>query len=75
MVMSEQLREPSDEKPAHVIIESPELLKHGQHVRQAGEDIAIGETALLAGARLDAASLGLLASLGYAEVAVRQHQG
>lgn len=72
VVMSEQLREPSDEKPAHVIIESPELLKHGQHVRQAGEDIAIGETALPAGARLDAASLGLLASLGYAEVAVSQ---
>ncbi|WP_447044528.1 molybdopterin molybdotransferase MoeA [Vreelandella sp. H-I2] len=70
VVMSEQLREPSDEKPAHVIIESPELLKHGQHVRQAGEDIAIGETALHEGARLDAASLGLLASLGYAEVTV-----
>lgn len=72
VVMSEQLREPLDDKPAHVIIESPELLKHGQHVRQAGEDIAIGEPALPAGARLDAASLGLLASLGYAEVAVCQ---
>ncbi|MFB9868966.1 molybdopterin molybdotransferase MoeA [Vreelandella sulfidaeris] len=70
VVMSEQLREPIDDKPAHVIIESPELLKHGQHVRQAGEDIAIGETALPAGARLDAASLGLLASLGHAEVGV-----
>lgn len=70
VVMSEQLREPLDDKPAHVIIESPELLKHGQHVREAGEDIAIGETALTAGARLDAASLGLLASLGHAEVGV-----
>ncbi|MCH4811534.1 gephyrin-like molybdotransferase Glp [Vreelandella neptunia] len=70
VVMSEQLREPLDDKPAHVIIETPELLKHGQHVRQAGEDIAMGDTALPEGARLDAASLGLLASLGYAEVAV-----
>ena len=72
VVMSEQLREPLDDKPAHVIIESPELLKHGQHVRQAGEDIAMGDTALPEGSRLDAASLGLLASLGYAEVAVCQ---
>lgn len=72
VVMSEQLREPLDEQPEHVIIESPELLKHGQHVRQAGEDIAIGDTALSAGTRLDAASLGLLASLGYVEVAVYQ---
>lgn len=72
VVMSEQLREPLDEQPAHVIIESPELLKHGQHVRQAGEDIAIGDTALPEGARLDAASLGLLASLGYAEITVYQ---
>ncbi|MCL5427244.1 gephyrin-like molybdotransferase Glp [Halomonas sp. NPDC076908] len=72
VVMSEQLREPLDEQPAHVIIESPELLKHGQHVRQAGEDIAIGDTALPEGARLDAASLGLLASLGYAEINVYQ---
>ncbi|TVP47734.1 MAG: molybdopterin molybdenumtransferase MoeA [Halomonas sp.] len=72
VVMSEQLRESLDEQPEHVIIESPELLKHGQHVRQAGEDIARGATALLAGSRLDAASLGLLASLGYAEVDVYQ---
>lgn len=72
VVMSEQLRAPLDDKPGHVIIESPELLKHGQHVRQSGEDIAIGETALPAGIRLDAASLGLIASLGWAEVAVYQ---
>ena len=64
VVMSEQLHEPEDEQPAHMIIASPERLKHGQHVRQAGEDIAIGDTALPAGARLDAAALG------YAEVAV-----
>lgn len=72
VVMSEQLREPLDEQPEHVTIESPELLKHGQNVRQAGEDIARGETALPAGTRLDAAALGLLASLGYAEVVVYQ---
>lgn len=70
VVMSEQLHEPLDEQPKHVIIASPELLKHGQHVRQAGEDIAVGDTALPEGARLDAASLGLLASLGYADITV-----
>ena len=72
VVMSEQLREPSDEQPEHVIIESPERLKRGQHVRQAGEEMAIGDTALAAGSRLNAAKLGLLASLGYATVTVCQ---
>ena len=72
VVISEQLREPIDEQTEHVIIESPERLKHGQHVRQAGEDIALGDIALPAGTRLDAACLGLIASLGYADVAVYQ---
>lgn len=44
----------------------------GQHVRPAGDDLAPGMTALRAGRRLRAADLGLLASLGCADVAVRR---
>lgn len=44
--------------------------KHGQNVRQQGEDIAQGQTILTAGRRLIPADLGLLASLGVAELKV-----
>ena len=42
----------------------------GQNVRYQGEDIAQGQTILTAGRRLSPADLGLLASLGLAEVKV-----
>jgi len=44
----------------------------GQHVRQAGEDIAVGGVALTAGTLLRPAELGMLASLGISEVRVRR---
>ncbi len=44
--------------------------KPGQNVRQAGEDLAIGQVAVPAGKRLSPAELGLFASLGIAEVKV-----
>lgn len=44
----------------------------GQHVRQAGEDLRAGQPALHAGKLLRPAELGLIASLGIAEVAVRR---
>jgi molybdopterin molybdotransferase len=44
--------------------------KHGQHVRQAGEDIAAGSVALPAGTYLMPAHIGVLASIGVSEVAV-----
>ncbi|WP_110458383.1 bifunctional molybdopterin-guanine dinucleotide biosynthesis adaptor protein MobB/molybdopterin molybdotransferase MoeA [Shewanella algidipiscicola] len=44
----------------------------GQHVRQAGEDIAKGRTALAAGHRLQAAHQGMLASLGFGQLAVHR---
>lgn len=47
-------------------------VKPGANVREAGEDIASGSTVLVAGTRLAAAHLGLLASLGLAEVTVRE---
>ena len=46
--------------------------KAGQNLRRAGEDLARGKTALAAGKRIGPAELGLLASLGYAEVPVRR---
>ncbi|QYK12803.1 bifunctional molybdopterin-guanine dinucleotide biosynthesis adaptor protein MobB/molybdopterin molybdotransferase MoeA [Shewanella rhizosphaerae] len=42
----------------------------GQHVRQAGEDIAKDHTALSAGHRLKAAHQGMLASLGFGKLPV-----
>lgn len=44
----------------------------GQNVRAAGEDIAAGEVAVPAGKRVRPAELGLLASLGIAEVNVHR---
>ncbi len=44
----------------------------GQHLRRAGEDLAAGGVALAAGSRCGPAELGLIASLGIAEVTVRR---
>jgi len=44
----------------------------GQNVRHAGEDLARGQVALSAGTRLRPAELGVLASLGCAEVSVHR---
>jgi molybdopterin molybdotransferase len=44
--------------------------KKQQNVRQAGEDLAIGDTVFKKGKRLTPADLGMLASMGHAEVAV-----
>ena len=44
--------------------------RHGQHVRQAGEDISAGEIAITRGQTIGTAELGLLASVGCSEIAV-----
>ncbi len=44
--------------------------RQGQHVRNAGEDITAGETAVAAGTEINVAELGLLASVGARNVAV-----
>jgi molybdopterin molybdotransferase len=44
--------------------------KPGQNVRAAGEDITTGATVFTAGKRLTSADIGVLASLGFAEVTV-----
>ena len=46
--------------------------RQGEHVRLAGEDIKIGTVVLSAGRKLRAADLGLLASIGVAEVRVNR---
>lgn len=66
VIMREQLVEHDE----HVTINTPERVSRGQHIRQAGEDIRIDALALASGSRLDAAGMGLLASLGYATVTV-----
>ncbi len=44
----------------------------GQNIRRAGEDLAKGEVALARGHRMQAADLGLLASLGLVEVRIQR---
>lgn len=44
--------------------------RRGQNLRRAGEDLALGGVALAAGTRCGPAELGLIASLGCAEVSV-----
>jgi molybdopterin molybdotransferase len=44
----------------------------GQNLRRAGEDLAQGSAAMAAGKRIGPAELGLVASLGIAEVAVHR---
>ncbi|MGQ7248964.1 molybdopterin molybdotransferase MoeA [Halomonas sp. V046] len=68
VIMIEQTSSVGDAVSVHAV----ERVKPGQHVRQAGEDLARGQVALAAGHRLEAAALGLLASLGIATVAVRR---
>jgi molybdopterin molybdotransferase len=46
--------------------------KKGQNLRRAGEDLAEGGVAIPAGKRCGPAELGLIASLGIAEVCVRR---
>ena len=48
------------------------VVRRGDNRRLAGEDLAAGEAALTAGRILSPADLGLLASLGQAEVPVRR---
>ena len=55
---------------ATTITIAPGLLKTGDNRRLAGEDIRAGTAALQRGTRLSPAALGLVASLGVAEVTV-----
>lgn len=56
----------ADERTVHI----PARIRKGQNLRRAGEDLALGGVALPAGKRCGPAELGLIASLGIAEVSV-----
>jgi molybdopterin molybdotransferase len=71
VVMQEQAEEHTD-ADGEVAIVISEGHRGGQNVREAGEDIASGARVLADGARIGPAELGLLASLGIADVAVRR---
>ncbi|MDH5546547.1 MAG: molybdopterin molybdotransferase MoeA [Gammaproteobacteria bacterium] len=49
-----------------------DVLRAGENVRHAGEDLSMGQPALLSGTLLRPADIGLLASLGIAEVRVKR---
>ncbi|WP_158774331.1 molybdopterin molybdotransferase MoeA [Cobetia sp. L2A1] len=85
VVMQEQLQyfaaalvdAPTDVLPAagagdaeRVVIEGASSVRQGQNVRQAGEDIACGSDVMSCGQWLTPAAIGVLASLGLAEVTV-----
>ena len=53
-----------------VVIEGVTSIRRGQNVRQVGEDIARGSQVMVPGQWLTPAAVGVLASLGLAEVAV-----
>jgi molybdopterin molybdotransferase len=57
---------------ANAIVTIPAGLSLGDNRRVAGEDIAAGARILAAGDRLGPAAIGILASLGIAEIQVRQ---
>ena len=46
--------------------------RQGQHLRHAGEDLALGQTVFHPGRKLHAGDIGLLASLGLPEVLVKR---
>jgi molybdopterin molybdotransferase len=50
----------------------PDAVRGGDNRRRAGEDLARGEVALVAGRLLRPADIGVLASLGHSEVVVRR---
>ncbi|GIC76464.1 bifunctional molybdopterin-guanine dinucleotide biosynthesis adaptor protein MobB/molybdopterin molybdotransferase MoeA [Moritella sp. F3] len=47
-------------------------IHQGQNVRQAGEDLALGQTAVAANSKITAPELGMIASLGINQVSVKR---
>ena len=72
VIAQEYVETDSDSENAVLIRFGAAVVKPGSHVRHAGEDLALGCVALPAGRIVTPADLGLLASLSYAEVAVRR---
>lgn len=64
VVMQEQVERDGDR------VHFPDDLERGQNIRRQGQDLRHGSTALAAGTRLRIQELGLIASLGLAQVPV-----
>ena len=64
VVMQEQTKVDGDQ------VEFSAACKRGQNIRLVGEDIQQGAVVLAKGQRINAAEMGLLASLGFAEISV-----
>lgn len=60
------------ETAEQVVIDGASSVRAGQNVRQAGEDIARGSDVISAGQWLSPAAIGVLASLGLAELTVHR---
>lgn len=60
--------ERTDDEGTHVVVKSP--VRKGQHVAPQGEDMRAGDVALAAGTLVGAAQVGVLATVGRAEVTV-----
>ena len=71
VVMQEQCEARTDAE-GRSWVRLPADIAAGQHVRRAGEDVRAGHEILPAGARLNAAALGLAASVGLAELPLRR---
>lgn len=70
VIMKEQVEEYCDGADEAIVVGAGH--RAGQNVRQAGEDIAVGDCVLAAGKRIMPAELGLLGSLGIAELSVKR---
>ncbi|MGR5064971.1 bifunctional molybdopterin-guanine dinucleotide biosynthesis adaptor protein MobB/molybdopterin molybdotransferase MoeA [Photobacterium sp. DNB22_13_2] len=68
VIMREQATQSGDSVTFNL---SMGAIKPGQNVRQAGEDLAIGQAAVQAGKQITAPELGMIASLGLNSVAIR----
>jgi len=69
VVMQERVRTEGGDGET-VLVHVPCDVHPGRNVRAAGEDVALGEPVFTAGQRLGAADIGVLASLGVAQVEV-----
>ncbi|GHA41410.1 bifunctional molybdopterin-guanine dinucleotide biosynthesis adaptor protein MobB/molybdopterin molybdotransferase MoeA [Photobacterium aphoticum] len=68
VIMREQAQQDGDSVTFNL---SMGAIKRGQNVRQAGEDLALGQAAVTEGTQITAPELGMIASLGLDRVAIR----
>jgi molybdopterin molybdotransferase len=70
VVMQEHTQRAAQGEAGSDLVTFTQPVQAGQNIRRRGEDIASGQLVLSAGRRLSAASLGVAASVGRAELPV-----